>query len=161
MSGFLNNPRLEFLYLRAYNVLHLPRTLFDGDRAMLSEDLTYIDRKGRKHTAKAGMVTDGGSVPKRFWRKVSSPYRDLLPAYIIHDWYCTRARDIKDGKQRRKLRKESDKLLAEMVSWLRVNLPMIRVKRTSKGVIYAGVRIGAWTEEVKRFFGVQYDSRPH
>jgi len=161
MQGFQTNPKLEFLYVMSYNLLHLPLKLFDGDRAMLVEDLTYTDKDGRRHTAPAGMITDGGSVPKRFWRKVTSPYRDLLPAYILHDFYCQHARDIPDGKERRALRKDADKLLAEMVAWIRRELPMVGIKRTSKGIIYAGVRIGAWTEEVKRFFGCKYDSSPH
>lgn len=160
LQGFTTNPRLDFLYIRPSDS-KLSRTLFDGDRAMLADDFTYTDARGRTHTAHKGMITDGGSVPKRFWRKVSSPYRDLLPAYIIHDYYCQRARDIKQGKERRQLRKEADKLLAEMVDWIRVNLPMVKVKRRVKPMIYAGVRLGAWTEEVKRVFGVKIDSTPH
>ena len=161
MQGFQTNPKLEFLYVMNSSLLALPIKLFDGDRAILIEDLTYTDKRGRRHKAKAGMVTDGGSVPKRFWRKVSSPYRDLLPAYIIHDWYCQRARDIKDGKGRRNLRKCADKLLAEMVTWIRKELPLVRVKRTSKNLIYAGVRLGAWTEELRRLLGMPIDNTPH
>ena len=150
-----------FLYIREHTQDTLERTLFDGDHAVLLKDFHYIDAQGRTHTAKKGMITDGGSIPKRFWRRLTSPFRQLLPAYLIHDHYCQHARDIPCGEKRRKLRKDADKLLSEMISWIHKNLPMIKLKRFSRGMIYAGVRIGAWSEETKRFFGKKIDKSPH
>jgi len=161
VQGFTENPRLMFLYQREHTQPDLDAALFDGDHAQLLKSFHYIDKKLRKHTAPKGMVTDGGSIPKRMWRRLTSPFRQLLPAYLIHDHYCQRARDVEDGKLRRKLRKDADKLLAEMIAWITKNLPMVRIKRRSKALIYAGVRFGATAEEVKRLFGKKIDTSPH
>ena len=120
-QSFPNNPKLEFLP--------------DGRSAKLLEPFSYVDTGGRVHTATAGMITDGGSVPRFFWRLIGSPFTRCLPAYIIHDWYCERAADLA-GQAANDLRRQADRLFAEMLAYLGVS-------RLKRAMMYAGVRLGA------------------
>ena len=151
-QGFEGNPDLKHLFVRTAPLCHLPESVFTGGHSILLSDYVYIDKRGRIHTAKKGLITDGGSVPKAFWRRVSSPYRLLLPAYLIHDQYCQAARDIPDKKMRKKFRKQADLLLKEMVLWIDESLTNIKIKRGTATRIYLGVRLGAKYDEIKRGF---------
>ena len=59
----------------------------NDDRLMkLLEDFKYIDSKGKEWLAPAGFITDGASIPRFFWRLMSSPFvGDYRRAAILHD----------------------------------------------------------------------------
>ena len=125
MPGFLSTPKLDFREPGAF--------------AVLLEDLTYIDRRSRRHTAHRGEITDGGSIPRFFWRVAGPPFQSpLLPAYIIHDHYCTRAADLKKDwpAEYHQLRLEGDELLREMAE-------VLGASRIKCWYLYRAVRIGA------------------
>ena len=121
----------KYVYLR-----HEP----GAKKAVLQRDFHYIDQDGIKYTAPAGMPTDGGSIPVFFYRTISPPFASpFLPAYIIHDFYCDRARHLweeGDIDGAKKLRKEADQLFREML--LHLGCP-----KWKAWVMYRGVRIGA------------------
>ena len=144
VPGFSTNPKLEFIYVTGGN-----GGLY-GRFAMLERDFAYIDQQGRKHIAPKGMKTDGGSIPRFFWRIVGSPFTYCLPAYIIHDHYCSRARDIQDKKQMKQLRKEADVLFNEMLLWLHENVKGIHCPTWKRRLMYHGVRLGAWFDRPHR-----------
>ena len=99
----------------------------------------YIDRRSRRHTAHRGEITDGGSIPRFFWRVAGPPFQSpLLPAYIIHDHYCTRAADLKKDwpAEYHQLRLEGDELLREMAE-------VLGASRIKCWYLYRAVRIGA------------------
>ena len=55
----------------------------------LKNDYGYVDSKGVRWQAKAGLLTDGASIPSVFWPIVGHPYQGLyLNAAVIHDYYC-------------------------------------------------------------------------
>ena len=107
--------------------------------AYMAADLTYVDAKGRPHTAPTGMPTDGGSIPRFFWRVIGPPMASVyLPAAIIHDHICylvdhMATFDVDSAKQ---LRLTGDKLFYEMLLFLGVN-------KAKAWTMYKGVRIGA------------------
>ena len=72
---FLREPKLQFLD--------------DGRKALVLENYSFQDPRGKIWTAPAGTVVDGGSIPRFFWRSFGPPfvgrYRN---ASIIHDFYC-------------------------------------------------------------------------
>jgi len=143
-TGFSGNPKLEFLYLTPKDWTVDPEFL-DGRHAILLENISFVDKKGRKHTAKAGLVTDGGSIPRRLWDEIGGPYMFCLLAYIIHDWYCERARHLRDndGEGYDTLRKEADDLFLEMLEWINDNIGLIKVTWLKRRAMYRGVRIGS------------------
>ena len=136
MQGFQEDPILVHLYGFSKVYDSLPSHLFKGRHSILRNNFHYYDKTGARHTAKAGLITDGGSIPRFFWRVVGSPLVFYLPAYLIHDEYCQRARAIPDKKKRAQLRLEADQLLDEM-------LEVLSCPKWKRKVIYAGVRAGA------------------
>ena len=120
----------------------------DGDkrRAVLLNDLSYIDMAGRKHTAHAGLVFDGLSIPRLLWLMPAlgspwtGPYRKASP---IHDAECTEARACQITNLRRAARYAADQNLREMVG-------VLGGGRTIQSIVYRGVRVGAWWDEVRR-----------
>jgi hypothetical protein len=152
IQGFSGNPKLEFLlephktnystiekYRRVYHLVEIPEKYYDlkGRWAILEENLTYIDTRGRRHTAVAGTLTNGGSLPKRLWGVLSPPFASkFLQAYIIHDSICGKAEDIPDRKMRKELRKSADKLFLEMIKYCGAG-------RIKQFLFYRGVRIGS------------------
>jgi hypothetical protein len=60
----------------------------DGRKMLLLEDYSYIDKSGKKWTAKSGSITDGASIPRIFWRLIGSPFTGKYRhASILHDSY--------------------------------------------------------------------------
>ncbi|ACI56869.1 protein of unknown function DUF1353 [Rhizobium leguminosarum bv. trifolii WSM2304] len=58
-------------------------------RFKLRENYGYLDSQGIMWQAKAGLLTDGASIPRIFWPIVGHPYEGLyLDAAVIHDFYC-------------------------------------------------------------------------
>ena len=72
------------------------------------------DETGLTHTAHAGMITDGASVPRMFWRLIP-PFRShYLAAAMIHDHYCYKAMTMPPGDDREFVRREADAQFARM-----------------------------------------------
>jgi hypothetical protein len=105
--------------------------------ALLLCDYWYCDLQGRIHRATIRMPSDGLTIPRFFWRVAGAPIRTpLLPAGIIHDHYCYKAASLPPGPERDKLRRQGDRLFAEMVSQLGAN-------KVEMLALYRSVRIGA------------------
>ena len=112
----------------------------DGGLPVLIADLCYYDYSGRRHHVPAGFRTDGGSKPRLFWRVLGHPFDRALPSYVVHDWYCHKARQLKAAGETAAavtLRRDADRLMREMHR----HLGLSSVKANLE---YAGVRIGAW-----------------
>ena len=119
--------------------IHLEH-LIDSTRAILGRSFTYIDVDGVKYTAHPPMPTDGGSVPKFFYRVIGPPFASpYLAAYIIHDWLCREAEKLAvNGFYYEAVvtRKEADLLFKEMLSFLGCNRVKVRA-------MYRAVRFGS------------------
>lgn len=112
---------------------------FVGPRlAYLVQDYSYRDLSGHLHAAKAGLATDGGTIPRMFWSIIGSPYTYALPAYVIHDHYAELARHLytADPDAARLLRYQCDQLFVEMLEYLGVNW-------MKRNIMYRAVRLEA------------------
>lgn len=59
------------------------------DMFILLEDLTYVDRRGRKWTARKGLKTNGASIPQFLWSVMGSPMTGgYRRAAFVHDQEC-------------------------------------------------------------------------
>jgi len=103
----------------------------DDDRNMiLLEDFIFTDANGKVWPAPKDSVINGASIPRPLWSSVGSPYTDdYRRASIVHDIAC-------DNKNI--LRKDADVMfyyacLAGGCS------------KAKASILYAGVRIGAWS----------------
>jgi len=109
-------------------------------KATLTRSFWYVDKDGVTYTAHAGLLTDGGSIPRFFYRLIGPPYASpYLAAYIVHDAICANSEHLaRDGdlKDAQMLRKEADELFYEMLRYL--GCPLIKAK-----AMYRGVRIGS------------------
>ena len=55
----------------------------------LREDLEYVDPRGVRWFARAGLDFDGATIPMPLWSLVGSPYTGRYRrAAVIHDYYC-------------------------------------------------------------------------
>ena len=65
------------------------RWLSDGRSMEIEQRLTYRDGKGRKWFAEKGLIVDGASIPRFFWRFMGGPFSGKYRrASVIHDAYC-------------------------------------------------------------------------
>jgi hypothetical protein len=119
-GSFSGNPKTEWLVNEN-----------GADRDMeLIEDFWYRDQAGNIWAAPKGSIINGASIPCPLWSTVGSPYTDdYRRASIVHDVACD------DPTVQRK---DADVMfyyacLAGGCSFLQAKL------------LYAGVRIGAWT----------------
>ena len=119
-GSFSGNPKTEWLVDKS-----------GADRNMrLLEDFLYTDPDGRKWPAPSGSIIDGASIPRPLWATVGSPYTDdYRRASVVHDVACDSPTIP---------RKDADVMfyhacIAGGCSFLQAKL------------LYAGVRIGAWT----------------
>ena len=119
--------------------------LFAPGKALLTHTIVYVSRDGQYHIVKAGFRTDGASIPKVAWRIIGTPFGvsgwgskhpSYLAAAVVHDMYCDRANSLSGGL-RWDLRKEGDKLFAEMLEVLGV--PAWKVKLMYPAVRSAGM----------------------
>lgn len=120
-----------------------------GRKSVLLSDFVYIDKRGRKHTAKKGLIIDGGSIPRWAWIIIGSPYTMAVPAYVIHDWYCEKAKKVwHDEDIYQDLRKKADKLFKEMLNTL-VRVHGRKIPGWKRSIMYRAVRLGSrieWTD---------------
>jgi len=71
------------------DLLFAPRQVNGEILFELKDDYGYVDSNGVRWQAKAGVLTDGASIPSVFWPIVGHPYQGLyLNAAVIHDYYC-------------------------------------------------------------------------
>lgn len=92
---------------------------------------------GGTHVARSGMITDGASVPRLFWR-IIPPFRSpYLAAAMIHDHYCYKSLSLPARSESRfRLRLEADQLFREMCGELGAGWAM-------QQALYRAVRIGS------------------
>jgi hypothetical protein len=103
----------------------------DRDMRML-EDFTFTDPSGRVWPAPAGSIINGASIPRALWAVVGSPYTDdYRRASIVHDVACN-----SPGVDR----KDADVMFFHACRAGGCSAEQARV-------LYAGVRIGAWSSE--------------
>jgi len=110
-----------------------------GKLATLLKSVAYTDEDGVRIKARAGMFTDGGSIPRALWDTIGPPYASkYLRAYIIHDKLCGDANHLaaNDHEAGKELRLEADNLFREMLRFLGCN-------RFKAWLMYRGVRLGA------------------
>ena len=102
--------------------LDIPRPgneYFTGRHFLLTDDVHY-QHNGCSilNSARAGLVSDGGTIRTIFgWLAVSTPFRDYLPAWLIHDQLCEQAKDLQhtDLAEAVKLRLYADRLVYPML----------------------------------------------
>jgi hypothetical protein len=114
-----------------------------GKFAILRRPLVYIDSEDAEHRAPIGTKTDGGSIPRRLWAVICSPFTEALPAFVIHDHEWAEARKIEDAKERKFARKKADLTFREILRY-------IGIREWKCRAMYWGVRIGAQWEEISR-----------
>ena len=104
------------------------------DRNMrLLADFFFVDPDGRKWVASKDSVVNGASIPEALWSSVGSPYTgNYRRASIVHDVACDTATVS---------RAEADKMF--YFACLAGGCSMLQAK-----LLYAGVRIGAWTSSL-------------
>jgi hypothetical protein len=121
MQGFIGEPEVEILS--------------DGINMRLSHDFAYIDKAGGAHVARKGLKTNGGSIPRIFWRVIGSPWTGQRRyAYVIHDQECTDVYELPASKQT-EARKKADDMLYEMCRFLGDSA-------IAAWTVWMGVRIG-------------------
>jgi len=112
----------------------------DGHTFVLTEDFTYTDADGQKHTTPAWSRIDGGTIPRFFWRVIGGPFMFAVEAYAIHDGYCKRSEKMA-WREMKKYRAVGDRVFLDILDYLatyRDNLPPW--KRTA---MFRGVRLGS------------------
>jgi len=126
-GSFSGNPKTEWLVDE-----------FGADRDMkLLEEFSYTDPNGKKWIAPIGSHINGASIPRPLWSTVGSPYTDdYRRASIIHDVACD------DPEVNRK---DADVMF--YYACLAGGCSLAQAK-----LLYAGVRIGAWANNIFSLF---------
>ena len=96
----------------------------DGRHAVLVEEYCFADARGVIHRARAGLRTDGGSIPRVCWVAIEHPFGRCLPAYVIHDQECDDASVIADPKARAAAYEAADTTFDEML--LELGAPFLK-----------------------------------
>ncbi|MFM8414275.1 MAG: protealysin inhibitor emfourin [Planctomycetota bacterium] len=61
----------------------------DGRRMTLVEPFAYVDPRGGRWKADAGLVVDGASIPRAFWSFIGGPFAgEFRNASVVHDAAC-------------------------------------------------------------------------
>jgi Protein of unknown function (DUF1353) len=64
----------------------LPR---EPRKMKLTQDFSFVDKRGVTWLAPAGSIIDGASIPRAFWHVIGSPFfGHYRRASVIHDVYC-------------------------------------------------------------------------
>lgn len=123
------------------------------DEYAVDHDFYYRDRNGFLWWEHARDVSDGGSIPRFFWRVVGNPFSGPVGAYRIHDLICRLSQTGKEyyGMAGLVLRKYGDDVVfidamhdyAEVVpgttpSWVRCRVLHIGV---TFGRFFAGIKV--------------------
>ena len=119
------------------------RTLHGSPISILLRSLMYVDKRGRHHVVKSGLITDGLSIPRACWWLVGHPYGRYLLAGCVHDYYCAKSRTFAPGEARNALRSVADELFGEMCAFLTPDA------KVAPAVFERAVKVGAvgsrWT----------------
>jgi hypothetical protein len=114
-----------------YYPLPLRAQIFDYQhgkrRIILSAPFSAVTSMGVV-TAPAGMISDGGSIPRAAWSIVGHPLSEFLEECVIHDWACDNPELF--------TRLEADRILKELM-WNR-GFPLWKIV-----AFYLAVRIGS------------------
>jgi len=114
--------------------------LFDGEHVLLLRRVSYFPSFSEiAESANPGEVSDGGTIPRIAWGLTSTPFRNFLLGYFIHDRISKDARILNMNdchKMAVARRLFGDQLLYVMVKDLGGSES--RARR-----IYRGVRLGA------------------
>jgi hypothetical protein len=122
---FSGNPLTEWLTDRT-----------DDRNMRLLAPFWYIDPQGRRWEAPAGSIIDGATIPRTLWSSVGSPFTgSYRRASIIHD-VAVLTPSI--------LRGDADTMFYS--ACLSGGCTLFQGK-----LLYAGVRLGAWSDEHKLF----------
>jgi hypothetical protein len=54
----------------------------------LLDNFAFVDSSGRWWIARKGLVIDGASIPRPFWRWANPFIGDFRRASVVHDQYC-------------------------------------------------------------------------
>ncbi|MBL8394610.1 MAG: DUF1353 domain-containing protein [Candidatus Accumulibacter sp.] len=119
-GSFSGNPKTEWL---------VDANGEDSDMRLL-EDFSFTDPAGRIWLAPRGAVVNGASIPRPLWSTIGSPYTDdYRRASVVHDVACDTPSVA---------RKDADVMFFHACRAGGCSPIQARV-------LYAGVRIGAWT----------------
>ncbi|MBD0381052.1 DUF1353 domain-containing protein [Paenibacillus sedimenti] len=116
---FSGNPKTEWLVESG-----------DDRKMKLLEDFWYEDPDGNRWIAVRDAVIDGASIPSALWAIVGSPYTgDYRRASIVHDIAC------------------NDQTISRKAADVMFYYACLAggCSRSQAQLLYAGVRIGAWT----------------
>ena len=94
--------------------------------------------------AHPGLISDGGTIRTAVgWRIISTPFRDFLPAFLVHDQICRDAHQLAkaDRQAAKQLRLLGDRLTYPMLLDLGASHWQARS-------VYNAVRVGAWTSDL-------------
>jgi len=124
-----------------YDIQRPDPEFFTGRHFLLLEEVHYYC-KGHDvpNSASAGLLSDGGTIRTALgWRVVSTPFRDFLLAWLIHDQLCKTAREVAvyDHEHGVKLRLYADRLTYPMLCDLGSG-------HLRAWAVYSAVRKGAW-----------------
>ena len=108
-----------------------------GKYALLLNPVMFRDSKDHMHTAHPGLFTDGRS-GKIGYYIIGSPFRtEYLEAYILHDWYCAKAK-LLEPELRAIVRDAADLQLRNET------LPALGAGLPRRVATYRAVRWHAW-----------------
>jgi len=119
-GSFSGNPKTEWLVDE-----------YGADRDMkLLEDFFYYDPSGKVWSAPAGSTINGASIPRALWSTVGSPYTDdYRRASIVHDVACKNI--------------NIERAAADLMFRQACMAGGCTVEQAN--ILYAGVRLGAWS----------------
>ena len=95
-----------------------PVEFFTGRHCVLLQDVHYTHTGYKTNSARAGLVSDGGTIRTIFgWMALGTPFRDYLAVWLIHDQLCEQARELQhmDLAEAVKLRLYADRLTYPML----------------------------------------------
>ena len=83
-------------YITDYDMPVPPLDRFNGRHFLVEENLIYVSIAGESHGVAKGLCLDGGTMRTVLsWAFVSTPFRDYLPAFMVHDVKCDQALTLK------------------------------------------------------------------
>ena len=102
-----------------------------GRKYEVAEPFQYVSKAGRLFTVPMGFITDGGSVPRLMWTLYPPFGSDCDEAYVLHDYIYAHAEALTMN------RGEGDALMREVMD-------VKGFRKTGRGVLWLGVRLGGW-----------------
>jgi len=92
-------------------------------------------------TAPRGMITDGASIPRLFWRVIGHPFEtDLIYWAILHD-AAYKGRLLHDGLPAGLDREQSDKLAFALMTGIRVGADIVSTPAWKRPLMFDTLRM--------------------